>query len=125
MGARVKLAGSLPSAQLRQALLGSHLLVVPSFEGFGIVYLEAMAYGVPVIATTSGAAREVVTVGETGYLIEPGDSAKLADLLRRLHKNRAHLATMSVAARRRYDNHVTWQQSMDAIASWLQAQVMG
>ena len=45
---------------------------MPSFEGFGIVYLEAMRYGLPVIASTAGAAHEIVTAGENGFWRRPG-----------------------------------------------------
>lgn len=59
------------------------LFVAPQrWEGFGLTPLEAMASGVPVVATTVGAFPELVVEGETGKLIEPGDVEKMADAVR-------------------------------------------
>lgn len=54
------------------------------FEGFGLVYLEAGAYGLPVVATRSGGVPEAVKDGVTGFLAEPEDIESLADALVRL-----------------------------------------
>ena len=54
------------------------LLVAPQrWEGFGIIPLEAMACGVPMIATTAGASDELVVEGTTGRLIPPGDAGRM------------------------------------------------
>jgi glycosyltransferase involved in cell wall biosynthesis len=67
----------------KDALLASaDVLVLPShFEGLGLCILEAMAYGVPVIATRVGGIPDVVEDGVTGLLVEPGDVERLADRL--------------------------------------------
>ena len=71
--------GALDNEPLKQKLKQAHVLIVPSsYEGFGIVYLEGMAFGLPAIGTTAGAAGEIIEHGKTGYLIEPNDSATLA-----------------------------------------------
>lgn len=54
------------------------------WEGFGIVLLEAMLAGLPVVATRASAVPEVVADGETGLLVEPGDAASFAAALDRL-----------------------------------------
>lgn len=59
------------------------VLLAPSlWEGFGLVFLEAMACGVPVISTRVSAIPEVIADGETGWLVPPGDPAALAGALR-------------------------------------------
>jgi glycosyltransferase involved in cell wall biosynthesis len=123
LSARVTFHGALDDKALAQLLRSSHLLAVPSsYEGFGIVYLEGMGFGLPAIATTSGAAGEIITHGEDGFLIAPGDSQVLADHLTCLSEDRQRLREMGLAARRRYLAQPTWEDSMQAIRQFLLAQ---
>lgn len=120
LGDRVNLCGSLEEEQLIRLLGASHLLVVPSYyEGFGIVYLEGMGFGLPSIATTSGAANELITHGQNGCLIPPGDATSLAGYLAELAHNRQCLVAMSLSARQRYLAHPTWEQSGELIHDFL------
>ena len=71
-------------------------------EGFGIVFLEAAACGVPAVAGDSGGAAEAVADGETGLVVRrPSDPAQVADALARLLDDPARRRTMGEAARRR------------------------
>ncbi|MCG8365968.1 MAG: glycosyltransferase family 4 protein [Pseudanabaenales cyanobacterium] len=64
------------------------VFVMPThFEGFGWVFIEAMAAGLPVIATRINAIPEMVSHGKTGFLIQPGDRLDLADKIRTLMEN--------------------------------------
>ncbi|MFN8440359.1 MAG: glycosyltransferase family 4 protein [Caldilineaceae bacterium] len=119
MAARVTLHGRVSDERLQQLLAQAHLMAMPSYEGFGIVYLEAMAYGLPVIASTAGAAHEIVTPGVNGFLVEPEGSKMLADYVTQLAQDRTVWYKMSMAARQRFDRHPTWQQSFAALESWL------
>jgi|Deesub1362A_J573_1020465.scaffolds.fasta_scaffold02746_4 glycosyltransferase involved in cell wall biosynthesis len=104
--------GAQPPAGVARVLQGSHLLVVPSlYEGFGIVYLEAMAYGVPPLATTAGGAHELIRDGVNGFLVPPGDSAALAARLAQVMANPQCLPEMGRAARSTYSRHPTWKES--------------
>ena len=97
-----------------------HLLVVPSsYEGFGIVYIEAMGFGLPVIASTMGAAREIITNGIDGYLVPPGDPGVLSFHIKNLIKNREHLCAMSVAALERFSRHPTWSETGAVVHQFL------
>lgn len=116
----VQWLGGLDDKALARVLATSHLLVVPStYEGYGIVYLEAMSFGLPAIATTAGAASEIITDGVNGYLIAPNDAAELAARLEQLACNRARLAQMSMAAHERFLAHPTWQTSLTQIRHFL------
>jgi glycosyltransferase involved in cell wall biosynthesis len=116
----VRFHGALDNNSLKQIIMQAHLLVVPSsYEGFGIAYLEGMAFGLPAIGTTAGAASEIITDGETGYLIEPNDSKTLALRLTSLAKNRDLLARMSVNALMRYQAQPKWEQTAQQIREFL------
>jgi len=83
------------------------LLVHPApAEPFGLVLIEAMAAGLPVIATNGGAAPEIIEPEQTGWLFEPGDDASLAQVV---HQALDHTSLCSVGklGRRRYEKHFT------------------
>lgn len=112
--------GSLDKTPLIEKLKQAHVLVVPSsYEGFGIVYLEGMGFGLPAIGTTAGAAREIITDGVDGFLIEPGNADLLAARLRSLNEKRNILVQMSLAARDRYLRQPTWEESARQIREFL------
>jgi glycosyltransferase involved in cell wall biosynthesis len=118
---QVTLSGSLTDAELGIRLARSHLLAVPSsYEGFGIVYLEGMGFGLPSIASTAGAAREIITHGRDGFLVSPGDAATLARHVQTLSQDRGRLFQMGLAAYQRYMAHPTWTESAKRICQFLQ-----
>lgn len=97
------------------------VMILPSsYEGFGIVYLEAMSFGVPAVGTTFGAASEIITHGRDGFLIEPDDRQHLADIIRELHHNRPLLAELCQNARTRYEAHPSWDETCAKIEQFLQ-----
>ncbi len=112
--------GKVEDRQLVDLFRTSHVLVVPSsYEGFGIVYLEGMGFGLPAIGSQAGAAQEIITHGLTGYLVRPQDVQSLATCLEALIHDREKLRRMSLAALRRYQMHPTWEQSMGNIYAFL------
>jgi glycosyltransferase involved in cell wall biosynthesis len=119
---RVTLLGALPTRELAARCASSHLLAVPSsYEGFGLVYLEGMHFGLPAIASTEGAAKEIITHGENGFLVEPGDAADLAQCLKTLMTDRQRLLEMSLAAQRRAAIHPTWNESAAQVRGFLRS----
>jgi glycosyltransferase involved in cell wall biosynthesis len=116
---RITWHGRVSDDNLRSLLRHGDLLAMPSYEGFGIVFLEAMAHGLPVIAANFGAAPEIITPGVNGYLVPPADHLALHAKLHLLAKNRAHLATLGYFARMRYERHPTWATSMRGACDWL------
>ncbi len=111
---RVEFTGPLPAPELAEHLACSHILAVPSLhEGFGICYLEGMAFGLPAIGSLSGGAAELITPGKDGFLVPPGDAAGLAACLEPLLTDDRLLLEMSLAARERFRAHPTWEESLE------------
>jgi glycosyltransferase involved in cell wall biosynthesis len=109
---------------LADLLRAAHVLAVPSsYEGFGIVYLEGMAFGLPAIGTTAGAAGEIISDGKTGYLVTPDDAETLAARLQALASDRDLLAKLSLNALERYKQQPTWAQTAGEIREFLKKQI--
>ena len=118
------LHGPLDKEPLVEKLNYAHVLVVPSsYEGFGIVYLEGMGFGLPAIGTTAGAAGEVIEHGETGYLIAPDDSDSLAKYLQSLAEDRGSLTRLSLNARERYLRQPAWTETAKNIRAFLTSSI--
>lgn len=113
LGAKITMHGMLDGENLAASYRRAHLLVVPSsWEGFGIVYLEAMGFGLPVIAGAAGATDEIVQHEATGFLVPPNDPVTLRRQLERFLEDRELLTRMSLAAFERFGSFPTWEASM-------------
>ena len=86
-------------------------------EGLGIVYLEASALGLPVVAGSSGGAPDAVRVGETGYVVDGRDVGAVARQVATLLADRTLSANLGRAGRRWVDQEWRW----DVVAARLQA----
>ncbi len=91
--------GKLNQAGVVQEMQAADVLVLPSvFEGFGLVIPEAMATGMPVIASTHSAGPEMITEGVDGFIMEPSDVETLASHLDTLAKDRERAVEMGIRA---------------------------
>ncbi|MGF7176618.1 glycosyltransferase family 4 protein [Azospirillum doebereinerae] len=94
------------ASQLLDAYHAADLLVHPAWaDSFPTVVLEAMACGLPVVATAVDGIPEQVIAGETGLLVPPGEGLKLAQAILTVLQNDAMRSRMSVAGRRRALEH--------------------
>jgi phosphatidyl-myo-inositol dimannoside synthase len=83
IGKRVVFTGYVPENDKRDLYRAAHVFAMPSHgEGFGIVFLEAMACGIPVVASTMDGSREAVRDGALGLAINPTDPAALRSAIR-------------------------------------------
>ncbi len=115
---RVVLHGQVSDAALKERLDRSHLLAVPSaHEGYGIVYVEAMGRGLPVLAGPSGGVRDVVREGETGRFVDTADD--IARVVKTWGSRRDRLAELGCAAALHYRSTPTWAETCDRVASFL------
>jgi glycosyltransferase involved in cell wall biosynthesis len=84
LGAAVTIRGGRPKSTVAELMRGADVFVLPSkFETQGVVLLEAMASGLPIVSTTAGAIPEVVSQRD-GVLVAPGDAGALADAIDRV-----------------------------------------
>ena len=90
LGDRVKFHGIVSAEQIQQEFSRCDALVLPAIitetgdtEGLGVVLIEAMGYGKPVIASGVGGILDIVTDNDTGLLVPPGDPAALAAAIRK------------------------------------------
>lgn len=123
VGDRVTLTGRVPQPRLDELYEQCQILTVPSqYEGYGIVYLEAMGHGLPAVGTRAGGASELIEDGSTGALIAPGDASALTDAVARLATDRDRLAARALAARAAFKRHHTWDETAGAVAAFLRRQ---
>jgi glycosyltransferase involved in cell wall biosynthesis len=104
LGEVVVFLGTCDARRVRGLLAGAAALVVPSiYEGMPLVVLEAMAAGVPVVASAVSGIPEVVVDGETGWLVPPEDPRSLAGALEAVLRRPEEARRRGEAGRRRVD----------------------
>ena len=108
------------SDQVRNAWLSlADIFVMPSrqtdedVEGFGIVYLEAGSFGIPVIAGRAGGAVEAVLDEKTGLLVDPEDIDKIAGAILRLLDDDKLAENLGLHAKQRLKTDISWHKSME------------
>jgi glycosyltransferase involved in cell wall biosynthesis len=113
---RVTFAGWQNHFELAEAYRACDVFVLPSAqEGFGLVFLEAMATGKPVLAARAGAVPEVVVDGETGVLVDYGDVDALAAAILRLSRDAGLRRTLGEAGRKRFLEQFSFEQATNRV----------
>jgi D-inositol-3-phosphate glycosyltransferase len=109
---RVRLVGAVPADEMPQWYRSADVVATtPWYEPFGLVPLEAMACGVPVVATAVGGLTDTVVAGHTGDLVPPKDPIALGTLLRRLLDDPRRRSAYAAAARERARNCYSWRRT--------------
>jgi len=108
---RVQVLGAASDAELISLYTQADAFVLASlFEGYGMVYAEAMAYGLPIIATRGGAIPDTVP-SEAGLLVSPGDVPALTLALKTVIEDAPYRAHLSSGALRAAAQQPTWDQA--------------
>jgi colanic acid/amylovoran biosynthesis glycosyltransferase len=117
LGVRCRFLGVQPAAVVRDRMSRASVFCVPSVvaatgdaEGFGMVFIEAQAMGLPVVSTLSGGIPEAVKNGETGLLVAERDSPALAEAILRLMQDEELWQQYSLAGRGNVVNHFNLAQ---------------
>jgi len=117
---RVTFHGEVSDTHLHGFLAAADIFVAPSrFESFGLMLLEAMMFGKPVVGANAGGMVEVVEHGVSGLLAEPGDDISLDACLSRLIEDKPLRARMGAAARARYECLFTAERMAQQVADYL------
>ncbi len=101
--------GSLPKAELVRRLQSADLFVFPTVEdGFGIAILEAMACGLPVIASTNCGAPDIMTDGREGRVVQARSVEALMRAIEESYRDQASARAMGMAGRALVENKYNW-----------------
>jgi len=92
----------------------ANIFVLPSlWESYGLVIVEAMARGIPVVATNVGAIPELVTDGISGLIVPPKDSRALAEAIQRLSLDISLQNKVIAGGHRIAENSLSWEESCE------------
>ena len=122
LSSAVRCVSGISDDELAGLYAEAHVAVVPSlYEGFSLPAIEAMACGVPLVATTGGALPEVVGAdGETGLLVTPNDAEALATAIRRILDDDALAERLGEGGRQRVLGRFTWEATARGTAAQYQ-----
>lgn len=114
VGRRARFAGYLDGPELAETFRSARVLALPSqSDNLPLVALEAMASGVAVVATRVGAIPELIRDGESGFLVDPGDTSDLAAKLGRLTSDPDLARRLGAAGRSLVESEYTWDMQAD------------
>ena len=124
MGQRAHLLGRVPDGALAPLYASADVFAMPCHdrwfgleaEGFGIVFLEAAAAGVPVVAGRSGGSHEAVVDGMTGFVVDGSDVEQIRSAIARLLDDEDLRERMGLAARDRAVNQFSYDRLATRLA---------
>ena len=109
--ARIRVLPYAPEQAKRDALAAADVFAMPSrTDSFGIAYLEAWCYGLPVVGARAGGVPDVIADGRDGLLAPFGDSAATATAIGRLLNDRALAARLGASGKAKVLRELTWEQ---------------
>lgn len=121
LGGRVAVHGAVSPERLAELYAGADLFVLASrFEGYGMAYAEAMARGLPIVGTNTGAIPDTVPA-DVGVLVAPDDPEALALALRKVIENPDERRRQGTSARAAASRLPTWQESAKLFARAIEA----
>ena len=113
--ARIVFTGKLVAPELAREYREANVFVLPAIvdhkgdtEGLGVVLIEAMELGLPIVASDVGGIPDVVVNNESGILVPEKDAVALADAIKRIESDPQYTARLLEGARNRIAEHFTW-----------------
>ncbi len=118
---RVVLRGFVPEHEMDALYASATAFAMPSRgEGFGLVYIEAMRHGLPIIASVHDAAQEITLDGQTGYNVDLDRPGQLAERIIELLRDRDHARQMGAQAQQRWAQHFRFSAFKERFVPHLQ-----
>jgi glycosyltransferase involved in cell wall biosynthesis len=116
-GSRLIYLGRLLRSEVIEQMKQAAVLLVPSlwYEGLPMVVVEALSFGLPIIASRIGGLTEMVLDGCSGMLFEPGNPSALLDALRAFTSDTGRVEAMRKASRGQFDRHYTEQKNYEIL----------
>ncbi len=115
LGDAVVFEGAVPHSTLQQRFIDGDVLVLPAVvdakgdtEGLGVVLIEALSHGIPVVASAVGGIPDIVQDGKTGLLVPPGDAASLAQAISQLISDPSRAIALAAAGREHVEREFSW-----------------
>ncbi|MBI2989617.1 MAG: glycosyltransferase family 4 protein [Candidatus Magasanikbacteria bacterium] len=121
----VRFIGEVPHADLRVYYQSSDIFMLLTHphdgfeEGIGLVFLEAAASGLPVIAGDSGGVRDAVVHAKTGFVVQAAQHKNVADMLLGLLKDEMFAKRLGLAGRERVASEFNWDHQLNRLSPWL------
>lgn len=120
---RVVIYGWLDTQALQDMYAAADIFVLPSYwEGYGIVFLEAMAWGIPIVSYNTGAIPEVVINGKSGILVPLKDITALTSAITRLMKDKELRKHLGEEGRKFASQHNDWQDMEIQCRDWFSSE---
>jgi phosphatidylinositol alpha-1,6-mannosyltransferase len=112
--------GIVPEDELRERYANTSVFIMPSRgEGFGFVFLEAMAQGTPVIGGNLDASREVIIDGKTGYLVNPTSLQAIIDVTSRLLNDQELRDNLGRAGASHVEQRFSFERFQQQLAAYM------
>lgn len=122
---KVSFTGFLTGEPLRKAFEEASILVLPSIinkqgetEGLGMVLVEALSFGIPVIGSDVGGIPDIIINGKTGLLARPGDPDDLAEKITKLIENPELRKTLVEGGQQHIKENFSWESIIDRIEKY-------
>ncbi len=123
---RIRLAGRLPDDEVDRLLRSADVFVAPSlYESFGLIFVEAMRWGTPVVGTRAGGIPEIVEDGESGLLVSPGNPTELAGALIALLRDEELRCRIGAAGRRRVESEFSAERMAERAVAFYERAIGG
>ncbi|MFT3883489.1 MAG: glycosyltransferase family 4 protein [Gemmatales bacterium] len=115
---QIHLAGRLPQEQVNQHLKTADVFIAPSrYESFGLIYPEAMRWGIPVIGCNVGGVPEIIHDGESGLLIAPESPEAIIQALHRLLSDERLRQQLGTAGRKRVESEFSSMKMAERVVA--------